>query len=79
MAEVPRRLLSTLLVIGAQSREKAVSSEALTKQFGMEVGSIEKEIRELTEQGYLEAFVRDGITCVYLSLTGIITASSVYS
>jgi biotin operon repressor len=79
MAEVPGKLLSRLMVIGAQSPDKAVSSESLSKQFGMETGALEAEIKSLREQGYLEALTKEGTTCVYLSLTGIIAASSVYS
>lgn len=78
MSESPKRILSLLMVMGAQSPERAMSSEDLAAKLGMGIGAVETELKALVDAGY--ARVAKGPTLkVYLSGTGIITASSTYS
>ena len=79
MGEAPKRVLSILLITGAQSPERAISITDLAGKLGIDRSSLDTEIEELRRGGYLKSFVRDGISHVYLSMTGVITASSTYS
>lgn len=79
MSEIPKRVLSTLLITGAQSPEKAMSSVDLASKLGLEKASLEAEIEELRRGGYVIPSLRNGVRHVYLSVTGIIAASSIYS
>jgi DNA-binding IscR family transcriptional regulator len=79
MDETPKRVLSTLMIVGSQSPEKAISSIDLAGKLGIEKPYLEVEIEELGRGGYLKTFLRDGVSHVYLSMAGIIVASSTYS
>jgi biotin operon repressor len=79
MSEVPRKLLATLMIHGAQSPDKAMSSEDLARQFGTDPTRIERDIKSLGEGGYLVSFEQNGVRLVYLTMTGILAASSAYS
>ena len=79
MDETPKRILSTLMIMGAQSPERAIDSTDLAGKLDMEKPSLEAEMAELGRGGYLKSFFRDGVSHVYLSMAGIIVASSTYS
>ncbi len=79
MDETPKRVLSTLMIVGAQSPERAISSSELACKLGIKKPSLEVEIEALGRGGYLKSFLRDGASHVYLSVAGIIVASSTYS
>ena len=79
MDETPKRVLSTLMIMGSQSPEKAISSADLAEKLGIEKPALEADIEELGRVGYVKSFLRDGVSHVYLSMTGIIVASSTYS
>ena len=79
MNDMPRRVLSTLLISGAQSPERAVSSDDLAVQFGFEKAKLQSEIEALGRGGYVQSVIRDDVRLVYLSLTGVLAASSIYS
>jgi DNA-binding IscR family transcriptional regulator len=79
MDETPKRVLSTLMIMGAQSPERAISSIDLAGRLGIEKSSLEAEMEELRRGGYLKSFLREGASHVYLSGDGIIVASSTYS
>jgi len=79
MSENTKRLLSTLLVLGAQSPERALSSKDLADKLGIDVLSVEAELKRLVEAGYAQAVAHEGVTKIYLTGTGVITASSTYS
>jgi DNA-binding MarR family transcriptional regulator len=79
MSEGSKRILSALMVMGAQSIEKALSAEDLAGRLGMEAGAVEAELRLLVDSGYAEAVEESGVEKVFLTGTGVITASSAYS
>jgi DNA-binding IscR family transcriptional regulator len=79
MDETPKRVLSTLMIMGSQSPERAISSADLAGKLGIEKPSLEAEIESLGHVGYIKSFLRDGVSHVYLSAAGIIVASSTYS
>ena len=79
MSESPKVLLSALLVLGAQSPEKALSVEELATKLGKGVNELQAELGKLTRAGYAATTRQDGKVKVYLTGTGVITASSAYS
>ena len=79
MSELSKRLLSTLLVLGANSPEKALTIEEVATKLGMHRSTIEPELRALVEAGYARQDEIRGSFRVCLTGTGIITASSTYS
>jgi hypothetical protein len=46
---------------------------------GVGVDSLERDLSELQGRGYVVLFKKDGNAKVYLTSTGIVTASSTYS
>ncbi len=79
MSEYPKRILSALMVMGAQSPDRAMSGEELAAKLGMGKGIVDTELKSLIEAGYASAVEGFGTLRVYLTGTGIITASSTYS
>jgi len=79
MSERSKKLLSTLLVLGAQSPERALTIEELATKLGVEASGMEAELRRLLDAGYANVTSASGTPKVYLTGTGIITASSTYS
>ena len=79
MSEYPKRMLSALMVMGAQSPGRAMSSEELAERLGIDKEVIETELKSLVEAGYASAVEGPGTLRVYLTGTGIISASSTYS
>jgi len=79
MSESPKVLLSTLMVLGAQSPEKALPVDELATKLGKGVDELQAELERLTKAGYAAITRQDGKVRVYLTGTGVITASSAYS
>jgi len=79
MSESSKRLLSLLMVLGAQSPEKALTKEELAAKLGVGVSEVEAELQRLVEGGYAETTGQAGSPKIYLTGTGVITASSTYS
>jgi DNA-binding IclR family transcriptional regulator len=79
MSESSKRLLSLLMVLGAQSPEKALSSDELAAKLGVGVSEVDAELKRLVEGGYAKTTLQSGSPKVYLTGTGVITASSTYS
>lgn len=79
MSENPKIILSALMVMGAQSPDKAMSSDDLAVKLGMDRDVVEAELRVLVNAGYAQVAEGTGALRIYLTGTGIITASSTYS
>jgi DNA-binding IclR family transcriptional regulator len=79
MSEFPKRLLSSLMVMGAQSPDRALSIDELAGRLGMGRSAVESELKSLVDAGYARFTDESGTEAVYLTATGIITASSTYS
>lgn len=79
MTETSKQILSALLVFGAQSPSRAVGISELALRFGMEAGAVKAELRVLAKAGYVGLIPEEDTDLVYLTGTGIITASSTYS
>ena len=79
MSERPKLLLSTLMVLGAHSPEKALSIDELAMKLRMGEPELRAELERLAVAGYAVTTQKEGKTKVYLTGTGVITASSVYS
>jgi DNA-binding transcriptional ArsR family regulator len=79
MSEASKRILSALMVMGAQSPDRALGRDDLASNLGMDEGVVESELKRLIDAGYAKAIERGGIRRVYLTGTGVITASSAYS
>jgi Fic family protein len=79
MSESSKRLLSLLMVLGAQSPEKALGSEELAGKLGVGASDVEDELKRLVDGGYAVSIGKSGASKVYLTGTGVITASSTYS
>lgn len=79
MSETPKRILSSLMVMGAQSPDRAMSIDELTGKLGMGRSAVESELKSLVDAGYAKLTDKSGAIAVYLTATGIITASSTYS
>jgi len=79
MSESPKVLLSTLMVLGAQSLEKAIPIDELALKLGIGVSELQVELDKLTGAGYAVTTRQAGRARVYLTGTGVITASSAYS
>jgi hypothetical protein len=79
MNDAPRKLLATLLVVGAQSVAKAMTTQDLARHFGVETTDIEPDVEALARRGYVISVMRQDTKLFYLSNTGILAASSVYS
>jgi DNA-binding transcriptional ArsR family regulator len=79
MSEDPKVLLSTLMVLGAQSPERALPIDELVAKLGMGAPELQAELDRLTKAGYVVTTRREGRIRVYLTGTGVITASSAYS
>jgi DNA-binding IclR family transcriptional regulator len=79
MSELDKKIISTLMVMGAQSEDKALTAEDLASKLGEPRSEVEFELKSLTEAGYVQTSDGDGPSRVYLTGTGIITASSTYS
>ncbi len=79
MSEGAKVLLSTLMVLGAQSPQKALPIDELASKLGMGLPELQKELDRLTKAGYAVTTRQEGRVKVYLTGTGVITASSAYS
>jgi len=79
MSESSKRLLSSLMVLGAQSPERALSFDELAGKLGVRAQEVELEVKQLAGAGYARIVRQAGTSKVYLTGTGIITASSTYS
>ena len=79
MSELPKRILSALMVLGAQTPDKAMSAEEVAAKLGIGSREAVQEIMALVEKGYASVIEDGGKMRVYLTGTGIITASSTYS
>jgi len=79
MSEGPKVLLSTLMVLGAQSPERALAIDELASKLGMRVPDLQAELDRVTKAGYAVMTRQGGRVKVYLTATGVITASSAYS
>jgi DNA-binding MarR family transcriptional regulator len=79
MSETPLKVLSTLMIRRATTPENAVTSQDLATQFGIDKNLLDSQIEALGRVGYLERSVHNGVERIYLSLNGIIAASSVHS
>ncbi|HME19295.1 MAG TPA: hypothetical protein VKF15_06155 [Nitrososphaerales archaeon] len=79
MSEFPKRILSSLMVMGAQSPDRAMSIDELAGKLGMARSAVELELKSLIDAGYAKLVDESGTSAVYLTATGIITASSTYS
>jgi DNA-binding MarR family transcriptional regulator len=79
MSDSSKRLLSTLMVLGAQSPERALALEELAGRMGIGSQEVESELKQLVDAGYARVVRQPGTSKVYLTGTGIITASSTYS
>jgi biotin operon repressor len=79
MSELPKRILSALMVLGAQTPDKAMSAEEVAAKLGIGSREAVQEIMALVEKGYASVIEDGGRMRVYLTGTGIITASSTYS
>jgi DNA-binding IscR family transcriptional regulator len=79
MNELSKRALSTLMVAGAQSVEKAMSVEELAAKLNVPRADVAVEVDGLVGANYARAVGGGGNPSVYLTGTGVITASSTYS
>ena len=79
MSEGPKILLSTLMVLGAQSPEKALAIDELALKLGVGVPDLQTELDRVTKAGHVVITRQEGKVKVYLTATGVITASSAYS
>jgi hypothetical protein len=79
MSENSKRLLSALMVLGAQSPERALSVDELAAKLVMGARDVESELEKLAEAGYAGSVPQAGTPKFYLTGAGIITASSTYS
>jgi DNA-binding IscR family transcriptional regulator len=78
-SETGKRVLSALLIVGAQSRDQAEPTARLAVRLEVDVDGLEKSLGELQKKGYVVMFEKDGSVRVYLTSIGIVTASSTYS
>jgi predicted transcriptional regulator len=74
-----KMVLSALLIVGAQSQEQAESVARLAVRLGVAMDSLKRDLANLEGKGYVVLFEKDGDVRVYLTSTGIVTASSTYS
>ena len=79
MSELSKRILSLLMVGGAQSSAKAMTVEELGAKLTAPPEAVSTELNDLIASGYVELVVDEGQPRAYLTGTGIITASSTYS
>ena len=79
MSETRKKVLSALLIVGAQSRDQAEPTARLAARLEVGLESLEKDLSDLQGKGYVVLFEKEGGRRVYLSSTGIVTASSTYS
>lgn len=79
MSESLKRILSSLMVMGAQSPDRAMSTDDLAGKLGMERNAVVSGLKSLIDAGYAKLIDESGPSAVYLTATGIITASSTYS
>lgn len=79
MSELSKRVLSLLMVAGAQSAERAMPIEDLATKLNVPLAEIAIEVDGLVGGNYARVVGGGGIPAVYLTGTGVITASSTYS
>ena len=79
MSESGKLVLSALLIVGAQSKEQAEPTDRLAVRLGIGRDSLERDLLDLQEKGYVALYEKEGMTRAYLTSTGIVTASSTYS
>jgi hypothetical protein len=79
LSELSKKILSTLMVSGAQSPEKAMPLAELASKLQVPADTIAVEVDDLAGGSYAVVTDVDGVACVYLTGTGVITASSTYS
>jgi predicted transcriptional regulator len=79
LSDLRRRILSALMVRGAQSSASAMGVDDLGAELGVARTIIETELKEMVSGGYAALIEGQGGAKVYLTGTGIITASSTYS
>ena len=79
MGEITKRILSLLMVSGAQNEARALTMEELGAKINVPTGLVATEVNEMVADGYVQLIVSEGQPRVYLTGTGVITASSTYS
>lgn len=67
------------MVMGAQSPERAMTAEELAAKLSLKTEAVAAELNGLVETGYARIVEGALPARVYLTGTGVITASSTYS
>jgi predicted transcriptional regulator len=76
MSESAKRLLSMLMVMGAQTPERALSAPELALKLGEDLAKVDSDLRQLMSSGFVAT--PEG-RVFYLTGIGVIAASSTYS
>lgn len=79
MSEAVKKILATLMIYGAQTAEKAVKTEDLAVSCNLDPNTLETEVEKLIRSGHIKTHTRDETIYLYLTPTGIVAASSIYS
>jgi predicted transcriptional regulator len=79
MSESSKKLLSMLLVLGAQVPGRALSSAELAQKLGAEQALVESDLKQLVETSFVATSALSGGRGYYLTGIGVIAASSTYS
>lgn len=79
MSEAVKKILATLMIYGAQTEEKAVKQDDLAAPCNLDPNTLETEVKKLIRSGHIKTHTRGNTTYLYLTPTGIVAASSIYS
>ena len=79
MSEIGKKILSLLMVSGAQVPTKGLTMEEVSAKINVPPALVAVEVNEMVVDGYVQLAMDGGQARVYLTGTGVITASSTYS
>ena len=79
MSEIGKKILSLLMVSGAQVPTKGLTMEEVSAKISVPPALVAVEVNEMVVDGYVQLAMDEGQARVYLTGTGVITASSTYS
>lgn len=79
MSEITKKILSLLMVTGAHAPERGLTMEEVGAKINVPPALVANEVNEMVADGYVQIVMSEGQPRVYLTGTGVITASSTYS
>ena len=79
MSESVKKILLSLLMVGAQSRKSAIEKKDLAERSKLKEEDLDVKIDCLIDEEYIKVERNENEVWIYLTPRGVVAASSIYS